>query len=55
MAREELHPGWLPQELVGGAEGPALLEYRDGLAPFHASGEEDTTGEDGFDFAVASF
>ncbi|MBZ4334409.1 MULTISPECIES: hypothetical protein [unclassified Corallococcus] len=56
MAREELHPGWLPMdpdEADGPLWGDAFLEEDDAL---HSAAVEDAVEDlDAFDFAVASY
>ncbi|NOJ97901.1 hypothetical protein HMI51_33805 [Corallococcus coralloides] len=56
MAREELHPGWLPldpDEADGPLWGDAFLEEDDAL--HSAAGADVVDDLDAFDFAVASY
>ncbi|NPC51568.1 hypothetical protein HPC50_31405 [Corallococcus exiguus] len=56
MAREELHPGWLPlepEEADGPLSGDAFFEEDDA---FHSAAGADVVDDlDAFDFAVASY
>ncbi|AFE06531.1 hypothetical protein COCOR_05706 [Corallococcus coralloides DSM 2259] len=56
MAREELHPGWLPldpDEADGPLSGDAFFEEDEA---FHAAPGADAADDlDAFDFAVASY
>ena len=62
MAREELHPGWLPLEPAEEADMSAhdhAFPEEDAPAPFIACTsdlpDDADAFDDGFDFAVASF
>ncbi|MBN9683699.1 MULTISPECIES: hypothetical protein [unclassified Corallococcus] len=56
MAREELHPGWLPLDPEE-AEGPLLDDafHEEDEAFHHAAGADAVDDLDAFDFAVASY
>jgi hypothetical protein len=57
MTREELHPGWLAQDLEA-ADEPRRGDVLPPEAPpaaYPVEDEEDGDPDDAFDFAVASF